>query len=122
MSGEDDPNIGKVGEVRVLPVVVLVANIAILTSGCVNMRPAMVEHGPRSTPAILFDRYAGVPTASQMAYRSGWPSTLSLYQLGESVYYRERFIDIQEAGPHGRGRLGHTYRRFDTIREGSGVR
>ena len=120
--GGDDLNIGEVGEVRILTVAVVAANITMLTTGCTYVRPAVVEHGPQFTPAILFDRHAGVPTANQMAYRSGWPSTLSLYQLGESVYYRERFIDIQEAGPRGRGRLGHTYRRFDTIREGSGVR
>ncbi len=115
-------NPGKVGEVRVLTIGLLVVTGLALTAGCAGKRPAFAPCQPRSTPALLFDRYGGTPTAGQMAVRSDWPSTPSLHQLGESIYYRERFIDIQGAGPHGRGRLGYTYRRFDTLREGSAVR
>ncbi len=112
-----------VGKMRILTIGLLLVTGLALTAGCAGKQPAFERCQPRSsTPALLFDRYGGTPTAGQMAFRSDWPSAPSLHQFGESIYYRERFIDIQRAGPSGRGRLGYTYRRFDTLREGSAVR
>jgi len=107
---------------RIVTVMLIGAIGLVLVAGCVTRQPVPLVHKPQLTPALLFDRCGGVPSASRMAVRSDWPSALSFYQRGESVFYRERFTDIQRGGPSGHGRLGYTYRRFDTIREGAAVR
>ena len=115
-------NLGKVGKMRVMKFALFVVTGLVLAAGCATRQPLVAVHRSQLTPALLFDRCGGVPSASQMALRSDWPSAPSLYQRGESIFYRERFTDIQRAGPSGRGRLGYTYRRFDTVREGAAVR
>ena len=96
--------------------------IAAFLAGCAADRPELELTDARRSAALLFDAQPGYPTASDVAYRSDWPSTESSYQLGESIFYQERFIDIQHSWPFGRGPHDHTYRRFSTYRTGVGVR
>lgn len=131
---------------RIAAVPAIAASWAVLTAGCAQPEPSVVYYEqpmpplsaeadahdgfsagplweePLVTPALLFDRRGGWPTAGQMAYRSDWPSTSAMQGYGESIYYRERFIDIQRATPFGGAWPDLTYRRFETFREGFGVR
>ncbi|MCK4658435.1 MAG: hypothetical protein KAV82_02845 [Phycisphaerae bacterium] len=110
------------GEVRTLTVSLFVLVVLISAVGCAHKPPAPTCDGWRLTPALLFDRHAGSPSAGLMAHRSDWPCAVSFYQFGELLHYRERFIDVQQVGSLGRGWSGYTYRRFDTLREGSAAR
>lgn len=102
-------------------VLIMIPGLTLL-GGCAPDHLAMTPYPSQVNPALLFDSSPGSPAAGEMAVRSDWPSALSFYQFGESVYYRERSVDLQMIGPQGRGPLGYTYRRFDTFREGGGVR
>ncbi len=94
-----------------------------LAAGCCCVQvPTLTRYGAPPTPCVLFDAYPGFPNATEIVYQSNWPAVDSLYQSGEAVYFRERVMDLQYAGPGGRGNFGYTYRRFDTFREGSAVR
>ena len=70
---------------------------------------------PDYSTTLLFNRDASLPTAGEWTQRSIWPGILSPTQPGESVLVRERFIDWQGPGMHGRD---FTYRRFDAYRVG----
>ncbi len=74
---------------------------------------------PRPASGLIFDRQPGPYTADQFAYRSDWPSTLGYFRAPELIFYRENFIDRQ--GP-GVPFQDHTYRRFQTVRQGAGIR
>ena len=97
----------------VLTTVVL---LLLSTVGCCQSRQVASLPGPQ-TPALLFDAHPGLIAASDVAFRSPWPSTRAYYGEGEDIYFRERFIDLQQAGRCG---LSHdrVYRRFETRRIG----
>ena len=98
--------------------------------GCANCQRETVE---RTTPVppppgearkvadatLLFDAWPGRWHASDLAFRSDWPSTEAYYTSGQVIWFRERFHDYQ--GP-GIRQPDHTYRRFDTYRTGMGYR
>ena len=107
---------------RNITLILLVMIVGTLNAGCGPKASDMALCRPELTPALLFDRYAGAPAASGLRYRTDWPATPAVYQLGESISYRERFLDIQRGGASGHGRMGYTYRRFDTVRTGRAVR
>ncbi len=113
---------GMAGKVRSSTILLLLVGGLMAASGCVHLPSNRLTSRPKPTPTLLFDRYSGHPTASRMAVRSDWPSTVALYPFGEAVLYRERFIDIQGGGQQGQGRLAYTYRRFDTYRMGGATR
>ena len=69
--------------------------------------------------ALLFDRKPGPFRASDFAFRSDWPSTVSFYSPGQVISFAERFVDFQGRGF---GESDYTYRRFDTYRAGIGFR
>ena len=81
--------------------------------------PAIAEHRAGLASALLFDRKPGLFFASDFAYRSDWPSTVSFYSPSQTIYFRERFTDFQGRGF---GRSDSSYRRFDTYRYGVGYR
>ena len=90
-------------------------------TGCAHTRGLGPTTNP-VTPSLLFDARPGWPTASEMAFRSTWPATLSWQAGSEEVWYRERFVDLQTGG-QGRGRpYDHVYRRFATYRVGRATR
>lgn len=85
-------------------------------------RPAHVASCAPIRPiasGLIFDRVPGYYSASDFAYRSDWPSSVSGYRAPEQIYYREHFHDYQ--GP-GWSFFDHTYRRFDSVRVGEAVR
>jgi hypothetical protein len=82
-------------------------------NGAVRYRCATLN--ANYSTALLFSRDASVAPAGAYAARSQWPGQTDWGRPGEAVYYRERFIDWQ--GP-GHGTQDHTYRRFETVREG----
>ena len=101
---------------------IAVTLILLSAMGCAETRRTQVACRQRLGPSwLLFDALPGLPTASQMAYRSQWPSATSFQPLVELVEYRELFIDRQGDGFGHRGG-DHTYRRFETRRVGYGHR
>ncbi len=84
--------------------------------------PPSWAHCQRVTPAVLFDRVPGWPTASDLAVRSTWPAAPAWYAAGENIAYRERVVDIQYGGWSGGRPHDLVYRRFDTHRIGRGAR
>ena len=80
-----------------------------------------LRSGPQAglAPALLFDRKPGPFCASDFAYRSDWPSTVSYYSPSQAIYFRERFADYQGRGF---GQSDLTYRLFETYRVGAGYR
>jgi hypothetical protein len=103
-----------------------------LGSGCSSSReaggamPVSSHRDYRLSPAVtypsatlLFDRRPGPYSASEFAARSDWPSTEAYYPLGEIIFYREHFVDLQ--GPYF-ALPDRSYRRVDTYRAGSGFR
>lgn len=95
----------------------IVVPLLIALSGCASAE----NYGdyfppqPLAHASLLFDAVGGYPTATQMASRSDWPSTRSLYVEPEVVYYRETLYDRQGSYP---GQHDQTYRRFDLVKEG----
>jgi hypothetical protein len=105
---------------RLVSAMIAVLVLAAL-AGC--GRPAsaplcIADAGPLSS-ALLFDRVPGGPGATEMAGRSDWPAVWSADRLGETIHFRERFVDWQGPGIHGRD---FSYRRFVTTRTGREVR
>jgi len=97
--------------------VLMTVSLSLLSPlGCSQSRQVASLSGPQ-TPALLFDAHPGLVAASDLAFRSHWPSVRAYNDEGEDIYFRERFIDLQGAG---RGGLGHdrVYRRFETRRTG----
>lgn len=107
---------------RVIRTLAVVLPIFGLAAGCTSHHSEYEFSRALATPALLFDDQPGYPSASEVAYRSDWPSAESYYQFGEVIYYQERFIDIQGSEPYGRNHHGHTYRRFSSHRAGFGSR
>ncbi|MCP4591625.1 MAG: hypothetical protein GY842_12865 [bacterium] len=107
---------------RILAIVPILMAAGVMAGGCSwsNARPAGL--GAPVTAAALFDRQRGAPPTREMAVRSDWPAAQAFVGHGESVYYRERFSDIQSTGFSTRGWGDRSYRRFESIREGSGRR
>jgi len=68
---------------------------------------------------MLFDPGAEYPLATQIAYRSDWPSTPYAFQGREQIAYRESIYDIQGLRGYGRDL---TYRRFRVERVGRAYR
>jgi hypothetical protein len=69
--------------------------------------------------ALLFDRRPGPYDASDFAFRSQWPSTVSFYSPGQVIYYRERLTDYQ-GQPF--GAPDYTLRYFSSYRTSIGYR
>jgi len=103
---------------------------ALTVSGCATPDEAPLSTDPQCHLAVagprvdlastlLFDRKPGPFVASDFAYRSDWPSTVSYYSPSQVIYFRERFVDIQGRGFGG---SDSTYRRFETHRVGVGYR
>jgi hypothetical protein len=69
--------------------------------------------------ALLFDRRPGPYDASDFAFRSEWPSTLSFYSPGEVMLYQEQFYDFQ-GGPF--GTPSYTYQYSNSYRVNVGYR
>jgi hypothetical protein len=101
---------------------IAVTLILLSAMGCAETRRTQVVCRHKTgLSSLLFDALPGLPTASQIAYRSQWPSATSFQPLVELVEYRELFIDRQGDGFGHRGG-DHTYRRFETRRVGYGQR
>lgn len=73
----------------------------------------------RADHSLLFNRRMVRPTGEEVAYRSDWPSTASLYSQGEQLYYRESIYDMQGPWPRNDN---YTYRRFRLERQGTAAR
>lgn len=84
--------------------------------GCTTGRDLTLAQAPMS-PVLLYDAHGGWPSAGDMG-RSTWPSTASYQSQEEQVFYTERFIDVQRAGPHSGQNHDYVYRRFSTRRVG----
>ena len=69
--------------------------------------------------ALLFDRQPGLYDASEFAFRNDWPATDAYYSPGEVIFYTERFVDLEGRDFHDHD---HSFRRFESVREGSGYR
>ena len=83
------------------------------------VRPPLPEARALDDTTLLFDAWPGRTHASDVAFRSDWPSTQAYYTTGQVIWFRERFYDYHGPSTH---RPSHTYRRFDTYRTGVGYR
>ena len=92
----------------------------LFVGGCAAGRGVTLAQAPLA-PIMLYDAQAGWPTAAAMG-RSTWPSTTSYQEQSEEVFYTERFIDVQRAGPFAGRNHDYVYRRFSTRRVGRGRR
>ena len=113
-TGDLEP--GRRGAVKTGAIITAVL-LFVVAGGCAETHgPPLTDAPLRST--LLFDARPGWPMAADMAFRSTWPATPSYAALGEDIFYREHFVDVQYGGG-GYGRLrDHVYRRFDTYRVG----
>lgn len=105
--------------------------IWIVAAGVLTLTWAVGCHSEKSeleltplahAPTLLFDPGTGNLPESEFMVRSDWPSTASSTPLGETIFYQERFIDMQYSSPWGSRNHDRTYRRFSTVRTGAGVR
>jgi hypothetical protein len=104
--------------------ITLLAGLLLVMTGCAPRQervPGLVRGsvwlagGQSCTNSnLLFDAYPGEYRASDFAWRSDWPSTVSYYSPGEVTYFREHFVDWQGGGF---GTRDHTRRRAETRRE-----
>jgi hypothetical protein len=108
------------GRMRFIGVLTALPMLAVLT-GCGQpaLAPLCVADAAPLSPALLFDHVEGAPGATEMAVRTDWPAVWSANRLGETIDFRERSVDWQGPGIHGRD---FSYRRFVTTRTGREVR
>ena len=85
----------------------------------VRFQPPPAGHGAGLASALLFDHRPGPYRVSDFAYRSDWPSTEAFYSPGQVIFFAERFVDWQGSRFHD---TDDFYRRFDSIRVGTGYR
>jgi len=111
---------------RGLPAIWIVAvALGALTGGCAQHRdtapvpeeqyPLTLSPQPEADSRLLFDPGSDYPLASNLVYRSDWPSTESAFRDPEVIYYRESIYDIQGLWGFNRDL---TYRRFRVERVG----
>lgn len=105
---------------RVIGALLAVLVLAVL-AGCGQpaSAPLRLAEAASLSSALLFDHVPGAPGATEMAGRTDWPAVWSADRLGETIDFRERFVDWQGPGIHGRD---FSYRRFTTTRTGREVR
>lgn len=134
------PQAGSAGEAAVASrgcgllrsgVVLLVLLVAVAVCGGCACRDEPVQPEPQAcrsraagqgaalASTLLFDRHPGAYSASQLNWRSDWPSTASYYSPGQVIFFRERFIDHQG---HAFGGRDHFHRRAESVRVGVGYR
>jgi hypothetical protein len=112
---------------RTIGLVLLLA-AGILATGCESSQPAEPDYYPSDWPdayadqgmdgfssTLLFNRDGSA--AQAYAQRAGWPRYVDYGKPGQQVFYREWFIDWQQAGRNARNN-DFTFRRFETVREG----
>ncbi|MCH7813228.1 MAG: hypothetical protein IID40_04315 [Planctomycetes bacterium] len=88
--------------------------VALGMVGC-SQNGSIRLHPPPGKAALLFDRQAGWPRATQMAVRHPWPAAQAYNRAGEEILFQERIIDFQGLGSHGNPH-DRFYRRAETRR------
>jgi hypothetical protein len=108
------------GRMRYIGALTALLMLAVL-AGCGRpaSAPFCLANAAQLSSALLFDRVQGAPGATEMASRTDWPAVWSANRLGETITFRERNVDWQGPGIHGRD---FSYRRFVTTRTGREVR
>ena len=88
--------------------------VALGIGGC-SQTESVRLYPPPGKAALLFDRQAGWPGTTQMAFRQPWPAARAYDRAGEEILFQERIIDFQGLGSHGNPH-DRVYRRAETRR------
>ena len=85
-----------------------------LATSCSSLGTRHLSRGQRNKHLIFNPRWNSFPIVNIL--RDDWPSTIAYDRGGESIEYRETFIDIQtrSGGAHN----DVPYRRFFSVRTG----